>query len=134
MTGSTPDTAIHEEDLTVVLVIYGLYIASLLAFPPGAIIGIVMAHSGLQAAGPVAASHLRFQVRTFWIGLLAWAFAGAAVFWGGLLSVILVGLPLLFAASFGILAIWLWALLRSAFGLAWAVQKKACPRPESLTI
>ena len=49
MTGSTPDTAIHEEDLTVVLVIYGLYIASLLAFPPGAIIGIVMTAQAFEA-------------------------------------------------------------------------------------
>jgi uncharacterized membrane protein len=131
MTEST--TALpRDENLALVIVIYGLYIASLLGFAPAALVGVIMAHVAGGAAGPVAASHYRFQVRTFWIGLAAWIVAAISIFWGTLLSAILIGIPFLIVAMVSVGAIWIWALVRSAAGLAWADQGSSCRRPDSL--
>lgn len=131
MTEST--TALpRDENLALVIVIYGLYIASLLGFAPAALVGVIMAHVAGGTAGPVAASHYRFQVRTFWIGLAAWTVAAISIFWGTLLSAILIGIPFLIVAMVSVGAIWLWALVRSAAGLVWAAQGSSCHRPDSL--
>lgn len=124
-------TAPTREDLTVATITYGLMLVSLLAFPPMAIVGVIMAHVSAETAGPVAGSHYRFQVRTFWIGLAAWLLSGVALFWGGLFSVILIGIPILVAAALSFGIVWLWALVRCAMGLAWTLQGNPCPRPES---
>ncbi|MFN7417639.1 MAG: hypothetical protein ACK5T8_06635, partial [Alphaproteobacteria bacterium] len=58
--------------------------------------------------------------------------AGVAMFWGAVFSVVLIGIPLLIVSGIAVGAIWLWALVRSALGLAWAVQGRPCPRPDSL--
>ncbi len=128
-----PGTTPSGEDLTLVLVVHGLFIASLLGFAPAAIVGLIMALVAREAAGPIARSHYRFQIRTFWIGLLAWALASIAMFWGGVFSVVLIGIPLLIVSGITVAVVWLWALVRSILGLAWGVQGRACPRPDSLT-
>ena len=92
-----------------------------------------MALVAKEAAGPIARSHYRFQIRTFWIGLLAWALASIAMFWGAVFSVVLIGIPLLIVSGIAVAVVWLWALVRSILGLAWGVQGRACPRPDSLT-
>ncbi|MFO0437861.1 MAG: hypothetical protein ACK5YD_04980 [Phenylobacterium sp.] len=122
-----------DENLSLVLVIYGLFIASLLGFAPAALVGVFMAHVALGASGPVAATHYRFQIRTFWIGLAAWIVAAIAIFWGSLLSIILIGIPFLILATVSVALIWLWAVVRSAAGLVWAAQGARCPRPDTLT-
>jgi len=133
MTEST--TALpRDENLALVVVIYALYIASLLGVAPAALVGVIMAHVAGGAAGPVAASHYRFQVRTFWIGLAAWIVAAISIFWGTLLSAILIGIPFLILAMVSVGAIWLWALVRSAAGLVWAAQGSSCPQPDSLLL
>lgn len=128
-----PGTTPSGEDLTLVLVVHGLFIASLLGFAPAAIVGLIMALVAREAAGPIARSHYRFQIRTFWIGLLAWALASIAMFWGGVFSVVLIGIPLLIVSGIAVAVVWLWALVRSILGLAWGLQGRACPRPDSLT-
>ena len=35
-----------------------------------ALIGVIMAHVQVDSADPMLATHYRFQIRTFWIGLL----------------------------------------------------------------
>lgn len=122
-----------REDATLVLVVYGLFIASLLGFAPAALVGLIIALSAKETSGPVARSHYRFQVRTFWIGLAGWALSAVAMFWGVVFSVILIGIPLLIVSGVAMGIVWLWALVRSALGLAWAVQGLPCPRPDSLT-
>lgn len=128
----TPGGKPLDEDLTMVLVVHGLYIGSLLGFAPAAIVGVIMALVAQESAGPIARSHYRFQIRTFWIGLLAWALAATAMFWGAVFSVVLIGIPLLIVSGLAAGAIWLWALVRSILGLAWGVQGRRCPRPDSL--
>lgn len=132
MSGPAESPTPLGSEMTLAVVVHGLFIGSLLAFPPAALVGLIMAHIAIGSSGPVASTHYRFQVRTFWLGLAAWAIAGVALFWGAVLSVILVGVPLLVVAITAFGAIWLWALVRSAIGLAWALRGEPCPRPDSL--
>lgn len=127
-----PGTVSHSEDLALVLVVHGLFIASLLGFAPAAIVGLIIALVARESAGPIARSHYRFQIRTFWIGLLAWALTGIAMFWGAVFSVVLIGIPLLIVSGIAVAVVWVWALVRSVLGLAWGVQGLPCPRPYSL--
>jgi uncharacterized membrane protein len=54
------------------LVVYILY---LVGFFTGvsAIVGLIIAWTQIARADPVSRSHFRFQIRTFWIGLLYFA-------------------------------------------------------------
>lgn len=132
MTDPASSTPVRE-DLTLVMAVHGLFVVSLLGFAPAAIVGLIIALSARETAGPVARSHYRFQVRTFWIGLAAWGVTAVAMFWGAVFSMILIGIPLLVVAGIAAGIVWIWALIRSAVGLAWAVQGLPCPRPDSLT-
>ena len=84
------------------LVVYILY---LVAYAVGitAVIGVIIAHIQVAEADPLLASHYRFQIRTFWIGLLY-------LIIGGILVWVLVGF-LVFAWWF------IWSLVRNIKGL-----------------
>lgn len=65
-----------------VVVIYGLYIGSIMAIVT-APLGACIAHLRLGRGAPWLDTHLLFQIRTFWLGVLAatsslllWRFAG----------------------------------------------------------
>lgn len=65
---------------TLTTVIYALYAAALLGFGITAIIAIVMNYVKQDdMAGTWLASHFRWQIRSFWFGLL-WAVLGAITF------------------------------------------------------
>ena len=83
-------------------IIYILYLVSLVVGVTG-IIGVIMAYVYRGTAPDWLRSHYRFQIRTFWIGLLY-------VVLGMLLSTILIG--------FLVLLFWLiWLILRCVKGL-----------------
>jgi len=69
MTGpnSAPPPLVSNPQLA--LIVYILYFA---AYVVGitALIGVIIAHVQVGTAEPLLASHYRFQIRTFWIGLL----------------------------------------------------------------
>ncbi|GGK45828.1 DUF4870 family protein [Salinarimonas ramus] len=71
------------KDKTLGLIVYGLY---LVGFFTGvsALIGVIIAHVRRAEADPVTATHLDYQIRTFWIGL-------AMLLVGALLSLVLIG-------------------------------------------
>ena len=84
------------------LVVYILY---LVAYAVGitALIGVIIAHIQVGEADPVLASHYRFQIRTFWIGVLY-------LIVGALLLLVVVG--------FLVWAWWfIWSLIRNIKGL-----------------
>jgi len=56
-------------DHTIAIAVYVLYGLGYFTMVT-ALIGVVIAYVKLEDADPVMASHFRFQVRTFWIGLL----------------------------------------------------------------
>jgi uncharacterized membrane protein len=86
----------------IALVVYILY---LVAYAVGitALIGVIIAHIQISSADPLTASHYRFQIRTFWIGLLY-------IIVGTILAFVLIG--------FVVLLWWfIWSLVRNIKGL-----------------
>jgi len=97
-------------DTTMPMVVYALYLAS---FVVGftSVIGVVIAYV-YRGKGPAwLDEHYRYQIRTFWIGLL---YASVAT----LLTVVLIGIPLLIA-----LAVWL--IVRCVKGFRGLQEKRA---------
>ncbi|MDA0218689.1 MAG: hypothetical protein O3B22_03775 [Proteobacteria bacterium] len=99
------------------MAIYILYLAS---FVTGItwLIGGVMAILGRNEAPAWQASHLRFQVRTFWIGLLFGIISGV--------TVPLLGLGILLGALTTI-----WIIVRCIKGILWLQQGASVPDPAS---
>ena len=77
-----------KDNLTITHAIYALYAASLLVGIT-ALVAIVLNYIRKdEVAGTFLESHYRWQIRTFWYGLL-WAFIGALTF------IILIGIAIL---------------------------------------
>ncbi len=91
-------------------------VAALLCFLP-VLTGVVMAYVNRGGGASWMDSHYRFQIRTFWIGLLL-----AAV--GGVASLAVVGVVLLLLLPF-------WLVIRCARGLRYLARAEAHPRPAS---
>ena len=82
-----------------------------------ALIGVIIAYVKAGDADPVLGSHYRFQIRTFWIGLLYLAI-------GFPLCVVLIGMP--------ILAWWfIWSLIRIVKGILLVIEHKPIVNPKS---
>jgi uncharacterized membrane protein len=95
-------------------IVYILYLASLL-FGITAVIGVVMAYVHQGAAPAGLDTHYRYQIRTFWIGLLYLVV-------GGILTVVYVGaLVLLFAL--------VWFVVRCVKGLKLLGERQPVPDP-----
>ena len=98
------------------LIVYILY---LVAYFTGitALIGVIIAHVQIGSADPFLASHYRFQIRTFWIGILYLVI-------GAILSVVLVGIAVL---------LWwfIWSLVRNIRGALALNDNKPIANPQS---
>jgi uncharacterized membrane protein len=114
-TASPPPPVISNS--TLALAVYVLYF---LAYFTGitAVAGVIMAHLLVDTDDPMLKSHYRFQIRTFWIGLLL-------VFVGVILLTIGLGVLILMA--------WLvWSLVRNIKGFLALNENKPIENPESL--
>ena len=99
------------------LAIYALY---LLAFVTGGatwLVAIVMAYLGRADAPAWQQGHFRFQIRTFWMGLLFGLIAGVTAF-------VFVGFVL-----GALVAVWL--VVRCVKGILWLQKGEDVPDPES---
>lgn len=94
--------------------IYILYLASLV-FGITGLIGVVMAYVNKGDGPGWVESHYRFQIRTFWIGLLIGVI-------GGLTSLIVIGW---FVLLFGLI----WIIVRCAKGMKYLARGQAHPDP-----
>jgi len=94
--------------------VYILYLVSLV-FGVTSIIGVVMAYVNRPDAPEWVATHYRFQIRTFWIGLL-YAFVSL------LTAIVIIGL--LFGAF-----TFIWWIIRSVKGLKSLSASAAYERP-----
>jgi uncharacterized membrane protein len=105
---------VSDEALAVVVyVLYGVgYFTGI-----SASIGVIIAHLKVDDADPVLQSHYRFQIRTFWIGLLYLTI-------GFLLSLVLIGIPIL---------VWwfVWSMIRIVKGILLASERKPILNPGS---
>ena len=82
-----------------------------------ALIGVIIAHVKVEDADPVLRSHYRFQIRTFWIGLLYLVI-------GIPLCMVMIGIP--------ILAWWFpWSLIRNIKGIVALNEHRAIANPAS---
>ena len=95
-------------------IIYILYLLSLVVGVTS-LIGVIMAYVNVGEAAEPAKSHYRFQIRTFWIGLLYAAVAA-------LLMLVFVGVVL-----FLFVAVWL--IVRCVKGLKYAERGEPVPNP-----
>ncbi|RUR46277.1 DUF4870 family protein [Vreelandella populi] len=99
-----------EPDTTIAMVNYVLYLAS---FVVGftSVIGVVIAYM-YQSKGPAwLDEHYRYQIRTFWIGLLYGIIASV-------LTLVLIGFPLLLALA-------VWFIVRCVKGFKGLQEKRA---------
>jgi uncharacterized membrane protein len=111
-----------------VVVIYGLYIGSIMAVVT-APLGALIAHLRLGRGAPWLDTHLRFQIRTFWLGVLAAAVALLVWQVSGLAE-----LSPLYAWSFGYLFFTLgivWMMARCAVGIHRLTSNRAIDAPKS---
>jgi uncharacterized membrane protein len=116
MTGPNPgQPAVTSTQLA--LIVYILY---LVAYVVGvtSIIGVIIAHIQVgTTTDPMLASHYRFQIRTFWIGVLY-------LIVGCLLLIVVVG--------FLVLAWWfIWSLVRNIKGLLLLNENRPIADPGS---
>jgi uncharacterized membrane protein len=97
---STPQPIVP--DTTIALIVYILYFVGYFT-GISALVGVIMAHVQVDTADPMLATHYRFQIRTFWIGLLYLVV-------GVVLSLIVIGAAVL---------VWwfIWSLVRNIKGV-----------------
>jgi uncharacterized membrane protein len=97
-------------------IIYILYLVNIVV-PFTGLVGVIMAYLNQKDADEMLKTHFRFQIRTFWIGLLY-------IFIGALLSVVLIGyLVLLFYV--------VWLIVRCVKGMQVLDKNEAHPNPVS---
>ena len=97
-------------------IVYFLYLGAIV-FGVLAIAGVIVAYVSRKDAAEWAADHYRFQIRTFWIGLLYSAIGVATVF-------IFVGWAILLAAL-------IWWIVRTVKGLQYLGQDAPYPNSGS---
>jgi uncharacterized membrane protein len=104
-------------DTTIVMVVYALYLASYFVGGISAIVGVIIAHVQCGSADPFLQSHYRFQIRTFWIGMLYFVV-------GLLLCLVFIGILVL---------LWwfIWTLVRSIKGILALNEGRPIDNPAS---
>jgi len=103
-------------DRTLAIIIYVFYAVGFF-IPLTALIGVIMAHIKIKDTQDWLKSHLRFQIRTFYIGL-------GAIALGSILSLVVVG-------WFILIAWFIWAIIRIVVGLMQVTSNKPIDNPAS---
>ena len=97
--------------------VYGLYLLSIPSAAIFALIGVIVALSSRDGAGPLARSHLDDQIRIWMIAFWWGVFLLIAAVIGALLTIVLIGFPILWiVAGLGFLVM-VWFTIKSALGL-----------------
>jgi uncharacterized membrane protein len=117
---SVPEPAPSQQpamsDKQIVLTVYILYFVSYITGIT-ALIGVIIAHVQVGSADPILATHYRFQIRTFWIGLLYLVI-------GSILTLAVIG--------FLVLLWWfIWSLVRNIKGMLALNENKPIADPAS---
>lgn len=100
---SKDGNTVQASSLFTVKIVYFLYLASLVVGITG-IVGLIMAYINKEPkAGDVACNHYRYQIRTFWIGMLY-----------GLISLLLMLVVVGFVL---VLLLYIWMIIRCVKGL-----------------
>jgi uncharacterized membrane protein len=134
----------RAESLTVPIIVYILYGVGFFV-PPAALVGIIMAHTGMSNAGAISGSHFAYQTRTFWYGLLMLAVATAlgisyamvnfvaAMYSGSGEFTLSEGVPPALILSGAIFFWWfVWTLVRCIKGFVTVLSRRKMPKPGTL--
>ena len=114
---STTPLPAAEPGRTSAFLVYVLFLLSIPSAAIFALLGVIVALAARDGAGPLARSHLDYQIRiwfqAFWwtVGFGVLAIVGAATIWLG------VGVIPLAIAAIGGLVLYLWFTVVSFFGL-----------------
>ena len=130
----TPGTAAGSDARTMLLVIYGLYLAGFITGGITSIVGVVLAYVGRGSAPAWADSHYDFQIRTFWLTVLAAVVLTVFAIVSVPLILVLVGLAMLLLVGPLFMALAVWYGLRCAIGLNHALNSRPYPNPHTLMI
>lgn len=99
------------------MLVYVLYLLSIPSAAVFALVGVIVALAARDGAGPLARSHLDYQVR-IWFKSFWWTIALCALaIVGALLTIVLIGFPILWLVGLGFLIIFIWFTVVSLFGL-----------------
>jgi uncharacterized membrane protein len=101
----------------IALVVYILYLVGYVTGGLSSVVGVIIAHIQVGNADPVLASHYRFQIRTFWIGVLY----------------VIVGVILCFVVIGFLLLLWwfIWSIIRTIKGLLLLNENRPIANPGS---
>lgn len=111
------------------IIVYMLFLGSVLAVVT-APVGVLIAHLKQRSAEPWVKSHLQFQTRTFWLGIL-----GGALFTAAWQLLGLIGTPPMTPWALGYLyftACLIWMVGRCAVGIARLTSNRPVDNPRSL--
>lgn len=98
-------------------IVYVLYLLSIPSAAIFALFGVIVALAARDGAGPLARSHLDYQIRTWFTAF--WWTIGLAILaiLGWLTAIIGIGFLLLWAAGLGAVVLYLWFTVVSLIGL-----------------
>ena len=125
--------AVDTEDKTLPTVSYGLYLLSFATIFT-VFIGLFIAYSNRDIAGPKARSHYTFMINTFWMAIGLYVVGGVLTAVGAVLSIILIGIPALILGVLILGGVSVWFAVRSVMGLVYLSRDEAYPRPYALLI
>lgn len=114
---STTPLAAPEAGRTSAFIVYVLYLLSIPSFALFALLGVIVALVARDGAGPLPSSHLRDQIRVWFIAF--WWAVGLAVLGllGTVLTVALIGFPILWVVGLLAFLVMIWFTVKSLLGL-----------------
>lgn len=109
-----------QDDKTMPLVVYALYLAGLISAGMTGVVGVILAYVSKDAAPDWLRTHYVFQIRTFWLALL-FSVVGCVLLPVGIGFVVL---P----------AVWVWTAVRCILGVSWLLKVQPYPTPRNWMI
>ena len=110
-------TIAESDARTIAIAAYALNLGAWVTLGASAVVAVILAWVKRDTADIDTASHLRFQIRTFWIGLAAFV-----------LSLVL---TTIFIGVLGMIALAVWWTLRNTIGLIRLVERRPVRDPKT---
>lgn len=105
-------------------IVYVLYLLSIPSAAVFALFGVIVALATRDGAGPLARSHLDYQIR-IWFTAFWWTIGLAVLAIVGWLTMIVgIGFLLIWAAGLGALILYIWFTVVSLFGLMTLIDNR----------
>jgi uncharacterized membrane protein len=123
-----------EQERTLPVIIYVLYLLGFCTAGATALVGFIMALFLSGSGTPLQQSHYTFQLRTVFLSLI-WIVLSSAVFVVGLiLTMALIGFSIIHLSGFMFGVTGLWFAARCILGVAKAWENQPYPRPQSYLV